>query len=91
MADATQHNINLQAQFGGGTSTIAQVATLGDRMLAANASAVEFERAIKATTAALDESTNSVKASSDAVSVAQRRGIVGRSRGQSRRTTVGGG
>lgn len=66
-ADGTQYLIELSAKFTGGDAAAASVANLGDRMLAAGASAADLERATKAAAEAFDAAGESVKATSAAV------------------------
>lgn len=66
--DGTQYLIELAAKFTGGDSTVATIAELGDRMLAAGAASGDLEAAAKATSTALEQSAAAVKATSDALS-----------------------
>lgn len=56
------------AKLTGGDASVATLADLGDRMLATGATAADFERVVKATSTALDESKSALAATSSAVS-----------------------
>jgi hypothetical protein len=65
--DRTQFLIELAAKFSGGDSAVATVATLGDRMLVAGATAKEFEAVTTATSNALEDAAAAALKASDAV------------------------
>jgi len=70
-SDSTQHLIDLAAKFTDGKATVATVAELGDRMLAAGASAEELTAVTKRVALAFEESSAAVKSTSDAVGVGE--------------------
>lgn len=65
--DRTQFYIDILAKMTGGDAAVADVATLGDKMLASGAAVVDFERTIKSMSGALEDSGAAVKAASGAV------------------------
>lgn len=65
--DSTQFLIDMAAKLTGGEASVATLADLGDRMLKAGATATDFEKTIKATSDALEESGAAMKAANDAV------------------------
>jgi chromosome segregation ATPase len=70
-ADGTQYLIELAAKFSGGDAAVTTLATLGDRMLKAGASAVELEKASEETASALESAAEAAKAASDALAAGE--------------------
>lgn len=66
--DRTQFYIDILAKMTGGDTAVANVAALGDKMLAGGAAVADFERTIKSMSGALEDSGAAVKAASGAVS-----------------------
>jgi len=71
MADGTQFLIELAAKFAGGEDAVSTLATLGDRMVKAGASAQDLERATKATASALEAAAEAAKLSGDMLGVSE--------------------
>lgn len=69
--DRTQFLIELASKFSGGDSAVTTLATLGDRMLAAGATAKDFEAATKATSSALEQAASAAKLAGDAVAAGE--------------------
>jgi hypothetical protein len=69
--DSTQFLIDLAAKFTGGQSSVATLAELGDKMLFAGAASTDFEKVVKATAAAVDESAAAFKTANEALAVGQ--------------------
>lgn len=69
--DSTQFLIDLAAKFTGGQASVATLAELGDKMLSAGAASSDFEKTIKATSAAVDDSAASLKTANEALAVGQ--------------------
>jgi hypothetical protein len=65
--DSTQYLIDMAARLTGGEASVATLAELGDHMLKAGATAADFERAIKTTSEALEQSAAATKLANDAV------------------------
>jgi len=70
--DRTQFLIELAAKFSGGESAVATVATLGDRMLVAGATAKDFEEATSATSAALEDAAAAALSAAGAVAAGEK-------------------
>jgi hypothetical protein len=71
--DRTEFLIAMAAKLTGGDASVATLGALGDRMLAAGASANDLERTVQHTSAALEESTAAMKGAGDAVSAGEQK------------------
>lgn len=69
--DRTAFYIDILAKMTGSDTAVANVATLGDKMLAGGAAVADFERAIASMSGAIEDSSAVVKTTSDALSVGE--------------------
>lgn len=65
--DSTQFMIDIAAQLSGGESAAATLATLGDRMVSAGASAEQLDATVQRAAAAYEEASAAAKRAADAV------------------------
>lgn len=69
--DRTQFLIDMAAKLTGGEASAVSLADLGEKMLAAGATAAELDVAVKRTSAALEGSATAFKSASDAVALGE--------------------